>query len=359
MIHYLTLQEHFVGYKDGNTLYLGVDLPELTEIVRPGIIVRLADGAISIQVDHVSPARGVEGTIMNDGSLGERKVVHIAGVTIRNPMSNLQDMQIVQEFAVQHQVDFVAPSQVGSRNDVEELRRFLDNCGGDNIKIIAKIETEQGLRNFDDILESADAIMLARGALGLAIAPEKVALAQCNIITKAKIAGKPVIVARQMLESMVSNPRPTRAEMTDVANAVLDSADCVMLCSETSSGMFPVDSFITMANICKNAEAAMNYSQMHSFIRDFSAKPFNTVEAAAVSLAKGCMDAKLGLAIVLSNSGDAANIVAKYRPNVPQIVVTSQPPVVKQCNLIFGQIGFLVDWHEMQDLAEVDSIVEK
>eukprot|EP00798_Chlamydomonas_sp_ICE-L_P026969 gene26969-34983_t len=181
------------------------------------------------------------------------------------------------------------------------------------IKIIAKIESKDGLRNLDEIIDTADGIMLARGALGMAITPEKVALAQKIVVTKCKISGKPVIVARHLLESMCTSPRPTRAEMTDVANAVMDSVDCVMLCSETSSGMFPVDSVITTHNLCRNAEHAMNYNVIHSFIRDYTAKPFNAVEAAGVAVAKACSDSRATLGIVISESGFTAKIVAKYR----------------------------------------------
>ena len=253
--------------------------------------------------------------------------------------------------------------QVSGRHDVETLRQFLVASGLSTVKIIAKIETAEGLRSLDEIIDEADGIMvshtasslmtsssllssfqsqLARGNLGMAIAPEKVALAQSLVITKCKVLGKPVIVARHMLESMTSNPRPTRAEMTDVCNAVLDSADCVMLCSETANGDFPIESLVTASKICCNAEAAMNYGALHSFVRDFSAKPFGAIEAAASSLAKSCTDAHLSLAVVISDSGAAADVISKFRPNVPLIVVTSLPNVAAQACLHFGQRGFLV-----------------
>jgi len=346
--------DSFVGYRDfDGSVRLGVDLPDLADVARAGNVIRLRDGAIGINVTEVSAGRAVVGVVINNGIMGERKVLHISGVTLHaSPSSTYQDMQTIQDFAMQHGIDFVAASQVGGRHDVEDLRRFLDDIGAENVKIIAKIETREGLRHMDDIIEAADGIMIARGNLGMAIPPEKVALAQCKVLTKAKVAGKPVIVARHMLESMNTNPRPTRAEMTDVANAVLDSADCVMLCSETASGMFPVDSVVTASRICRNAEHAMNYAMIHSFIRDFSAKPFNTVEAAAVAMAKTCMDAQLAVAVVISDSGEAANVITKYRPSVPLVVVTSKPTVQAQCNLCFGQRGLLVEVEAIQGETE-------
>jgi len=143
--------------------------------------------------------------------------------------------------------------------------------------------------------------------------------------------------------------------MTDVANAVLDAADAIMLCSETATGMFPVECLTTAVRICRNAEAAINYNIQHSFIRDFSAKPFNTVTAASVALAKGAMDAQLQAAVVVSNSGEAADVVTKYRPDVPVIVATSEESVVLQCKLKFGQYGMLVS---RGDINSADAIVE-
>lgn len=206
------------------------------------------------------------------------------------------------------------------------------------------------------LLEVADALMLERGNLGAVVTPEKVALAQAVVLTKANVAGKPVIISKQMLESMTGNPRPTRAEMTDVCNSVLDSAACIMLCSETATGMFPAASLHTAADIVRNAEHAVNYAALHSFIRDFSAKPFTTHEAASVALARACTDARLGLCVVFSDSGDMASLITKYRPQVPLLVVSSRAPVVLQCELAFGQFGHLTSEDVMQgDPATLDT----
>ncbi|GFH12677.1 pyruvate kinase, partial [Haematococcus lacustris] len=354
-------EDTFVGYRtaDGG-VRLGVDLPDVAVVVKKGTCLHLMDGAIALEVVNVVPGKHIDCTVRNGGTLGERKVLHFAGLSVHSVSSSMQDLADVQNFAVQYGVDYVAASQVNGRSDIESLRNFLDDCGGESIRIIAKIETVAGLRHFDEILEVADGIMLARGALGLSIPSEKVALAQAKVTTMCKLAGKPLIVARHMLETMVSNPRPTRAEMTDVANAVLDSADCLMLCSETSSGAFPVDSFKTMSQICRNAEGAMNYQVIHSFIRDFSAKPFNTLEAAAVSLAAGATEANhVGLAIVVSNNGQAAAVVSKYRPAVPLVVVSTRASTLSQCCLTFGQLGFPATESDLADLGGAEALVAR
>ncbi|KAL6747633.1 pyruvate kinase [Haematococcus lacustris] len=354
-------EDTFVGYRttDGG-VRLGVDLPDVAVVVKKGTCLHLMDGAIALEVVNVVPGKHIDCTVRNGGTLGERKVLHFAGLSVHSVSSSMQDLADVQNFAVQYGVDYVAASQVNGRSDIESLRNFLDDCGGESIRIIAKIETVAGLRHFDEILEVADGIMLARGALGLSIPSEKVALAQAKVTTMCKLAGKPLIVARHMLETMVSNPRPTRAEMTDVANAVLDSADCLMLCSETSSGAFPVDSFTTMSQICRNAEGAMNYQVIHSFIRDFSAKPFNTLEAAAVSLAAGATEANhVGLAIVVSNNGQAAAVVSKYRPAVPLVVVSTRASTLSQCCLTFGQLGFPATESDLADLGGAEALVAR
>jgi len=327
-------EANFVGYrtdaKDSTepAAVIKVDLPDLAMCVKKGSIIHLMDGAVTIDVEDINTGRGVVvGLVRNRGALGERKVVHVAGVTVHRAQASMQDMADIQSFAVQHGVDYIAASQVQSATEIEALRNFLDDCGGEHIGIIAKIETLGGLRQFDEILGAADAIMLARGALGLAIPPEKVPLAQAKITTKCKIAGKPLIIARHMLESMTSSPRPTRAEMTDVANAVLDGTDAVMLCSETSSGAFPADALRTMDRICRSAEAATNYGVIHSFIRDFSMKPFNTLEAAAVALAAlSTKDNAIALAVVFSDDGQAAGGLYSVN-NKARITISSHVPL--------------------------------
>ncbi|GLC61308.1 hypothetical protein PLESTB_001741900 [Pleodorina starrii] len=352
-----TSSNNFVGFKTGDKVRIGVSLADLPDCVKVGGLIRIQDGLINIEVTSVRPGGPVNGVVLNHAFLYPRKPVHLVGVTIHAAVPAAGDMQAISEFAITNQVEFIAMG-ANSRNDLAAVRGFLDDNGGETIKLIAKIESEDSLRSLDEILEAADAVMLARGKLGMVVTPEKVALAQSVVITKANVAGKSVIISRQMLESMVGNPRPTRAEMTDVANAVLDGASCLMLCSETAIGTFPADSFRTAANIVRNAEHATSYASMHSFIRDFSAKPFNTVEAAAVALAKACMDAKLGLCVVVSDSGEAANIVTKYRPPVPLVVVSSQAPVVAQRELHFGQFGYLApDSVVHGDVSDVRGLV--
>ena len=188
-----------------------------------------------------------------------------------------------------------------------------------------------GLINFDEILEVTDGIMVARGDLGMEIPVEKVPLAQKMMITKANIAGKFIITATQMLESMITNPRPTRAEMTDVANAVLDGTDAVMLSGETANGDFPEEAVSTMAAICKNAEEMVDAAKRYDFIRNQTPKPMSGSEAVCSGAVQTAMDSNAKAIVIVTASGRAPGLVSKYRPPMPVIIVTPDEQLVRHC----------------------------
>jgi pyruvate kinase len=243
----------------------------------------------------------------------------------------------LQQFCCRNKMDFVAASFVQSADDVRFIRKTLDDAGGHDIKIISKIENESGMDHYDAILAEGDGIMVARGDLAMEIPSWKVALAQKMMITKANIAGKFIVTATQMLESMIGNPLPTRAEMTDVANACFDGTDAVMLSGETANGKFPDTAVRTMAAIVSNAENSNGYVTVQCFLRDHSSKPFSRLEAFGATVAAAIGDCGAGLVVVLSKGGAAARMVSKYRAHVPQVVVTPRESVANQSCVVFGQ----------------------
>ena len=244
----------FEGYKTPEETKIGVSYAKLCQSVKPGNRLLFADGTVVIEVVEILDEKNLKGKVLNSKKLGQRKNGNLPGVKVELPVLQPKDVDDVQNFCAKNKMDYIAVSFVQSGEDVKLVRKTLDDAGGQDTQIISKIENQAGMENFDEILRETDGIMVARGDLGMEIPSEKVALAQKMMITKCQVAGKFVICATQMLESMIDNPLPTRAEMTDVANAVLDGCDCTMLSGETANGAFPADAVSTMAAIAQNGE---------------------------------------------------------------------------------------------------------
>jgi pyruvate kinase len=333
----------FQGYKTDEETRIGLSYAKLCQSVKPGNNILIADGSISIRVDSIESDTVLKGTVLNTKKLGERKNCNLPGVKVDIPVLTAKDINDVQNFCCKNEMDFIAASFVQTGEDVQLIRKVLDEAGGQNVQIISKIENEEGVANIDAILKYSDGIMVARGDLGMEIPSQKVALAQKMLITKANVAGRFAICATQMLESMCDNPLPTRAEMTDVANAVFDGADATMLSGETANGAFPAVAVSTMAAINANAELAKTSSASISFLRDFTQRPFTTIESAAASAAMGAVDCAAELIVVISGKGAAAKAMSKYRPPCPILVVTADAATARQTGAYFGQYAMKVD----------------
>jgi pyruvate kinase len=265
----------------------------------------------------------------NGCKLGERKNMNLPGAIVDLPTLTEQDENDLLEFGVKFGVDFVAASFVRKASDVEYIRDVLGPKGA-FIKIISKIENHEGLHNYDEILKESDGIMVARGDLGMEIPPEKVFIAQKWMIEKANIAAKPVITATQMLESMIKAPRPTRAEASDVANAVLDGTDCVMLSGESAGGDYPIQAVTIMSKCCVEAEKTLNYKRQYNDIKMYTPGPVGTTEAVASAVCSAVLDQKdIALIIVLTETGKLARLVSKYRPEVKILGCSSNASVIR------------------------------
>ncbi|KAI8903142.1 pyruvate kinase [Gorgonomyces haynaldii] len=342
--HKLIAGSKFVFHNDdtrlGDSTQVWTTYKSLATTVKPGDRILVDDGLIGMLVDEVNTETGeVFCTVENDGMLGETKGVNLPGNSVDLPAITKKDAADIL-FGVANGVDFIAASFIRKASDVLEIRELIKNT---NIKIISKIENQEGIENFDDILAVSDGIMVARGDLGVEVPVEQVARFQKMMIRKCNAAGKPVITATQMLESMIVNPRPTRAEATDVANAILDGSDCVMLSGETAKGSFPVHAVTMMGKICREAELDINYSELYPALRRQVRLPVNVSEAIAASAVKTSWDVHAALIIVLTETGNTALNVCKYRPIAPVLGVTSSPQTAKQMQVLRGIYPLLVD----------------
>ncbi|KAL2918238.1 Pyruvate kinase [Polyrhizophydium stewartii] len=324
----------------GDETQVSTTYTSLARTVKAGDRILVDDGLIGMRVDEVDlETNEVHCTVENDGMLGETKGVNLPGNIVDLPAITEKDAGDIQ-FGIEQGVDFIAASFIRKASDVLEIRKLIEGTG---IRIISKIENQEGLENFDEILAVSDGIMVARGDLGVEIPVEQVARFQKMMIRKCNVAGKPVVTATQMLESMIVNPRPTRAEATDVANAVLDGSDCVMLSGETAKGSFPVQAVEMMAKICREAEIDINYSELYPALRRQLRLPIGIAEAVASSAVKTSWDVHAALIIVLTQTGNTAIAVSKYRPIAPVLAVTASPQSARQCQVLRGIYPLVVD----------------
>ena len=329
-----------------------VDYPGLAKCVQEGDTIYVDDGLINLTVQSTQ-GQDVITTVMNNASLGQQKGVNMPGIVTELPSVTEQDVKDLR-FCVQQGVDIVFASFIRRAEDIHAVRDVLNAAGGRHIKVIAKIENLEGVENYDEILDAADGVMVARGDLGIEIPPEKVFLAQKMMISKANIVGKASICATQMLESMTENPRPTRAEVSDVANAVLDGADAVMLSGETAKGKYPIEALRIMGDICQEAEHAVDYEDQFLSTKkatramnagEISLRPRfrSEVDSMASAAVTASLEQDADIIIVLTNNGNSAAAVAKYRPRCPILVMTSDEHVANCCALSRGLQPILLD----------------
>ncbi|CAK9885197.1 MAG: Pyruvate kinase I [Candidatus Erwinia impunctatus] len=305
--------------------------------LRIGNTVLVDDGLIGMEVIEVTE-NTVVCTVLNNGELGENKGVNLPGVSIQLPALAEKDKRDLI-FGCEQGVDFVAASFIRKRSDVLEIREHLKANGGEHIQIISKIENQEGLNNFDEILDASDGIMVARGDLGVEIPVEEVIFAQKMMIKKCNRARKVVITATQMLDSMIKNPRPTRAEAGDVANAILDGTDAVMLSGESAKGKYPLESVTIMATICERTDRVMK-SRIDAQVENRKMRITEAVCRGAVETAENL---EAPIIVVATEGGKSAKAVRKYFPNAIILALTTNQQTARQLILTKGVVTKVVD----------------
>lgn len=326
---YLTLTtEEILG--DQNRI--SITYNNLPNDVQVGSTILIDDGLIGLTVVDIQGTE-IKTRIVNGGTIKSKKGVNVPGVSISLPGITEKDTNDIV-FGIGQDIDFIAASFVRKASDVQEIRALLAKHDASHIQIISKIENQEGVDNLDEILAVSDGLMVARGDLGVEIPAEDVPLAQKLMIQKCNIAGKPVITATQMLDSMQRNPRPTRAEASDVANAIFDGTDAIMLSGETAAGKYPVESVLTMSRIAEKAESALNHREI--FMKQQIAQETTVTEAISQSVAISALDLNAKAIISSTVTGHTARVVSKYRPKAQIIAVTTQERTMRQLALVWG-----------------------
>jgi pyruvate kinase len=315
----------------GNEKRISVSYQGLPQDVQPGATILIDDGLIGLTVERVHGSE-IECIIDNGGVLKSRKGVNIPGVKINLPGITEKDAKDIL-FGIEQGVDFIAASFVRKPQDVLEIREILEEHQA-NIPIISKIENQEGIDNLDSILDVSDGLMVARGDLGVEIPVEEVPIVQKEMIKKCNHLGKPVITATQMLDSMQRNPRPTRAEASDVANAILDGTDAIMLSGETAAGKYPVESVSTMARIAVRTETSLRYQErFQQKIREISHTITESISQAVVHTS---YKLECSAIVTPTETGYTARMVSKYRPKTPVIAVTPNESTLRRLSLVWG-----------------------
>ncbi|KAI9885448.1 MAG: hypothetical protein M1823_002754 [Watsoniomyces obsoletus] len=333
----ITTEEKYATASDDKNMY--VDYKNITKVIEKGRIIYVDDGVLSFEVIDVVNDKTLRVRCLNNGKISSKKGVNLPKTDVDLPALSEKDKNDLR-FGVKNGVDMVFASFIRRGADVKAIRDVLGEEGKD-IQIISKIENQQGVNNFDEILAQTDGVMVARGDLGIEIPPAQVFIAQKMMIAKCNLAGKPVICATQMLESMTYNPRPTRAEVSDVGNAVLDGADCVMLSGETAKGNYPQEAVSMMHETCLLAEIAIPYVSTFDELRSLAPRPVGTPESCAMAAVSASLEQNAGAILVLTTSGSTARLISKYRPVCPIIMVTRNPRASRYSHLYRGVYPFL------------------
>ncbi|UXR58250.1 pyruvate kinase [Staphylococcus schleiferi] len=328
---HVTVSMHEV---EGTPEKFSVTYEELINDIEIGSFILLDDGLIELEVESIDHAAGeVHCKVLNTGELKNKKGVNLPGVSVNLPGITEKDEEDIR-FGIDQEVDFIAASFVRRASDVLEIRRILEEVKNDTISIIPKIENQEGIDNIDEILEVSDGLMVARGDMGVEIPPETVPIVQKDLIRKCNKLGKPVITATQMLDSMQRNPRATRAEASDVANAIYDGTDAVMLSGETAAGAYPEEAVKAMNNIAYAAEQAQDYKKLLSDRTKLVET--SLVNAIGVSAAHTALNLKVNAIVAATESGTTARTISKYRPKSDIIAVTPLATTARQCTLVWG-----------------------
>lgn len=330
----------------GDTTKVAVTYEDITKDVEKGTRILIDDGLIELVVKEVT-ATDVVCTVKNGGLLGNKKGINIPEKDISLPAITEKDIADI-EFGITQGIDFIAASFVRKAADVLAIKKILEENGAPEVKIISKIECRAAVKNIDEIINVSDGIMVARGDLGVEVPTEDVPVIQKMIIKKCNAVGKPVVTATQMLDSMIRNPRPTRAEATDVANAIYDGTDAIMLSGETANGSYPKEAVTTMAKIAERTESSIDYkAKLKDRVINETVSITNAISHATCTTAHD-----LGAAAILTvtKSGHTARMVSKYRPACPIVATTMDEKVMRQLNIVSNVYPFL--------LAEGDSTDE-
>ncbi|QOY33914.1 pyruvate kinase [Anaerobacillus isosaccharinicus] len=340
----------------GTAERFSVSYSGLVDDVEVGSKILLDDGLIELEVIEIG-SNELKTKILNSGTIKNKKGVNVPNVSVNLPGITEKDANDIR-FGIEQGVDFIAASFVRRASDVLEIRELLETNGAVDIHIIPKIENQEGVDNIDEILEVSDGLMVARGDLGVEIPAEEVPLVQKSLIKKCNTLGKPVITATQMLDSMQRNPRPTRAEASDVANAIFDGTDAIMLSGETAAGDYPVESVQTMNKIAVRAESALKYEELLK--RKGRESQRTITDAISQSVAHTALNLEAAAVVTATESGHTARMISKYRPKSPIVAVTHSEGVCRKLQLVWGvhpQLGTkATSTDEMLEIAVQEAV---
>ena len=332
----------------GNHERCTVSYKNMVNDVKVGDKILIDDGLVELLIKEIK-GNDILTVVKNSGKVSSKKGVNLPGVVINLPAITDKDISDI-EFGIEQGIDFIAASFVRKASDVLEIRKVLEDNDASDIQIISKIESQEGVDNIDSILQVSDGIMIARGDMGVEIPIERVPIIQKNIIKKCNEAGKIVITATQMLDSMIRNSLPTRAEACDICNAIFDGTDAIMLSGESASGLYPIEAAKTMSKIAKETEAHLDYNYLNQRLKEPAMYDFAEAISYSTCRTSNVLHAKA--IVAATNSGSTAKLVSKYKPKCPIIAITPHAEVMRGLSLNFGVFPVLC-----QEFATTDDIL--